>query len=109
MRLWESEGGLFEFGHRFGSVTGFFKPAPSPKPRQNSKTLAPHGYSFSSKALGGGIRKNGELFEIAENIRRRENLACALRFSGVGNINTSHENQECQAKPGQGQNWRRQP
>src|ERR1700722_15159969 len=38
-------GGLFEFWLRFGSVTGFFKPAPSPKPRQNSKILAPHGYS----------------------------------------------------------------
>jgi phosphatidylinositol-3-phosphatase len=47
----ESEGGLFEFWLRFGSVTGFFKPAPSPKPRQNSKILAPHGYNFSSNAL----------------------------------------------------------
>jgi hypothetical protein len=40
-----------EFWLRFGSVTGFFKPTPSPKPRQNFKILAPHGYSFSSNAL----------------------------------------------------------
>ena len=52
-------GGLFEFWLRFGSVTGLFKPAPSPKPRQNSKILAPNGYSISSNALslprGGGF------------------------------------------------------
>jgi hypothetical protein len=27
----EERSGFFEFWHRFGSVTGFFKPAPSPK------------------------------------------------------------------------------
>jgi hypothetical protein len=37
---------------RFGSVTGFFKPAPSPKPRQKPKSLAPHRYIFSVNALG---------------------------------------------------------
>src|SRR5690242_9988528 len=30
------------FWLRFGSVTGFFKPAPSPKPRQKTKILAAH-------------------------------------------------------------------
>ncbi|HXE42375.1 MAG TPA: hypothetical protein VN516_05055 [Candidatus Baltobacteraceae bacterium] len=34
--------GLFGFWLRFGSVTGFIKPAPSPKPRQNPKILAPN-------------------------------------------------------------------
>src|SRR5262245_34178643 len=29
--------GLFGFWLRFGSVTGFLEPAPSPKPRQNTK------------------------------------------------------------------------
>jgi hypothetical protein len=36
---------------RFGSVTGFFKPAPSPKPRQKPKILAAHRYIFSVNAL----------------------------------------------------------
>jgi hypothetical protein len=36
---------------RFGSVTGFFKPAPSPKPRQKSKILAAHRYIISVNAL----------------------------------------------------------
>jgi hypothetical protein len=35
---WRKGGsGLFGFWLRFGSVTGFDKPAPSPKPRQNTK------------------------------------------------------------------------
>ena len=34
---------------RFGSVTGFFKPAPSPKPRQNSKIRAPGWLQFLFK------------------------------------------------------------
>src|ERR1700744_3935504 len=46
------ESGLFGFGLRFGSVTGFFKPAPSPKPRPNQKILAPRGYGISLNALG---------------------------------------------------------
>jgi len=41
--------GLFDFWLRFGSVTGFFKPAPSPKPRQNLKILAPHWLQFFFK------------------------------------------------------------
>src|SRR6185312_13370127 len=36
------DSGLFCFWRRFGSVTGFFKPAPSPKPRQKPKILAPN-------------------------------------------------------------------
>jgi hypothetical protein len=32
---------FFGFWRRFGSVTGFIKPAPSPKPRQKPKILAP--------------------------------------------------------------------
>src|SRR6185437_15012609 len=47
----EGGGGLFGFWLRFGSVTGFLKPAPSPKPRQNPKILAPNGYSIFSNAL----------------------------------------------------------
>src|SRR6185437_1728345 len=43
--------GLFDFWLRFGSVTGFFKPAPSPKPRQKPKILAAHRYIFSVNAL----------------------------------------------------------
>jgi hypothetical protein len=47
------DSGLFGFWRRFGSVTGFFKPAPSPKPRQKSKILAAHRYIFSVNALRG--------------------------------------------------------
>jgi len=46
------DGGLFGFWLRFGSVTGFCKPAPSPKPRQKPKILAAHRYIFSVNALG---------------------------------------------------------
>jgi hypothetical protein len=45
------DSGLFGFWLRFGSVTGFFKPAPSPKPRQKPKILAAHRYIFSVNAL----------------------------------------------------------
>jgi (S)-ureidoglycine aminohydrolase len=43
--------GLFDFWLRFGSVTGLFKPAPSPKPRQKPKIPAAHRYIFSVNAL----------------------------------------------------------
>jgi hypothetical protein len=46
--------GLFGFWFRFGSVTGFCKPAPSPKPRQPPKILAAHRHIFSVNALAGG-------------------------------------------------------
>jgi enterochelin esterase-like enzyme len=53
--------GLFGLGLRFGSVTGFFKPAPSPKPRPSPKILAAQRYIFSVNALvlfliAGGLR-----------------------------------------------------
>src|SRR5262249_13436767 len=47
--------GLFGFWFRFASVTGFFEPAPSPKPRQNPKILAAHRYIFSVNAPAGMI------------------------------------------------------
>jgi putative membrane protein insertion efficiency factor len=45
------DSGLFCFWLRFSSVTGFFKPAPSLKPRQKTKILAAHRYIFSVNAL----------------------------------------------------------
>jgi len=45
------DSGLFDFWLRFGSVTGFFKPAPSPKPRPKSKILAAHRHIISVNAL----------------------------------------------------------
>jgi hypothetical protein len=42
IRVTDKESGLFDLWRRFGSVTGFSKPAPSPKPRQSSKILAPN-------------------------------------------------------------------
>jgi hypothetical protein len=46
-----ADSGLLGFWLRFGSITGFFKPAPSPKPRQKPKILAAHRYIFSVNAL----------------------------------------------------------
>ena len=53
--LKSKDGGLFAFGLRFGSVTGFFKPAPSPKPRPKAKILAAQRYVFSVNALITGL------------------------------------------------------
>ena len=47
--------GLFGLWLRFGSVTGFFKPAPSPKPRQKPKIPAAHRYIFSVNALDSAL------------------------------------------------------
>ena len=44
------DSGLLGFWLRFGSVSGFFKPAPSPKPRQKPKILAAHPYIVSVNA-----------------------------------------------------------
>ena len=46
-------GGLFEFWLRFDSVAGHCGHAPSPKPRQNPKILAPNGYRISLITLPG--------------------------------------------------------
>jgi hypothetical protein len=46
-----AKSGLFGFWLRFGLVTGFFKPAPSPKPRQKPKILAAPRYIFAINAL----------------------------------------------------------
>src|SRR5580698_836328 len=45
------ESGLFDSWRRFGSVAGRCRPAPSPKPRQDSKILAPNGHRISLMAL----------------------------------------------------------
>jgi hypothetical protein len=49
-QLKSADSGLFDFWRRFGSVAGFFKPAPSPKPRQKPKILATLRYIFSVNA-----------------------------------------------------------
>jgi hypothetical protein len=48
---------------RFGSGTGLFKPASSPKPRRKSKILAAHRYIISVNALRCQVafRKNGAI------------------------------------------------
>jgi len=46
------DGGLFVLGLRFGSVTGFMEPAPSPKPCPRPKILAAQPYIFAVNALG---------------------------------------------------------
>jgi hypothetical protein len=45
------DSGVFGFWRRFGSVTGVCNHAPSPKPCQKPKTLAPHRYIISVNAL----------------------------------------------------------
>ena len=52
--------GLFGFRLRFGSVTGFFKPAPSPKLRQKSNPRAC--YFFAVNALGTSKEGTGTPF-----------------------------------------------
>src|ERR1700684_4395222 len=47
--------GLFGFWLRFGSVTGRCGHAPSPKPRQNPKILAPNGHGISLTTLMVGM------------------------------------------------------
>jgi hypothetical protein len=47
--------GLLGFWLHFRSVTGFFKPAPSRKPRHKPKILAAHHYIFSVNALITGL------------------------------------------------------
>jgi len=54
--------GLFGLWLRFGSVTGFFKPAPSPKPRQSPKILAPNWLQYffkRSQIKFGKANRNG--------------------------------------------------
>jgi hypothetical protein len=46
-----TDSGLLGFWLRFRSVAGFFKPAPSRKPRHKPKILAVHRYIFSVNAL----------------------------------------------------------
>jgi hypothetical protein len=46
-----TDSGLLGFWLRFRSVTGFFKPAPSQKPRHKPKILAAHRYIFPVNAL----------------------------------------------------------
>jgi hypothetical protein len=55
------DSGFFGFWLRFGSVTGFFKPAPSSKPRQTPKILAAHRYIFSVNTLKQLKIKNAKL------------------------------------------------
>jgi hypothetical protein len=45
------------FGFVSSQSQGSFEPAPSPKPRQNPKILAPNGYSIFSNALAFGIAR----------------------------------------------------
>jgi hypothetical protein len=59
---------FLDFGFVSAQLRGSFEPAPSPKPRQNPKILAPNNYTFSSNALvhlpacaGGGF---GVLIQI---------------------------------------------
>src|SRR5580692_6367837 len=51
--------GLFGFWLRFRSVTGHYGHAPSLKPCQKPKILAPHNYTISGKALLSGLGKRG--------------------------------------------------
>ena len=44
------ESGLFDFGFVSAQSQGFFEPAPSPKPRQKPKILAPNGCNIFSNA-----------------------------------------------------------
>jgi hypothetical protein len=71
------DSGLFGFWLRFGSVTGLFKPAPSPKPRQKSKILAAHRYIISVNALSARrIKTKIDRFEIFRLFEGRVMIRC---------------------------------
>jgi hypothetical protein len=55
---------FFAFWLRFGSVTGLCRHAPSPKPRQNAKIPAPHGYSISLNALISAVRTLKKMLNV---------------------------------------------
>src|SRR6202000_2997708 len=66
----ESKSGLFELWRRFGSVTGFFKPAPSPKPRQKPKILAPNWLPyFFNRSKGSTPESVWKRFDDASSIK----------------------------------------
>jgi hypothetical protein len=79
--------GLFGFWRRFGSVTGFFKPVPLPKPRQKPKILAAHRYIFSVNALMGSIRVarmvEGQMVGTRPAARRRRQHARGVCSPGI--------------------------
>jgi hypothetical protein len=81
------ESGLSDFWFRFGSVTGLFKPAPSPKPCQKPKILAAPRYIFSinapgmSKASAAATRQ--ALICLAGRILGIFNAPMQKRFSAV--------------------------
>src|SRR3974390_1791791 len=63
--------GLFGLWLRFGSVTGFFKPAPSPKPRQSPKILAPNWLQhFFKRSKPGTVQR----FERDRSFRRKASI-----------------------------------
>jgi hypothetical protein len=64
-----ADSGLFGFRLRFGSVAGYFKPAPSPKPRQKPKILAAHRYTFSVNALKIGAIVEGEFQQAMRSVQ----------------------------------------
>jgi hypothetical protein len=87
-----AESGLFGFWRRFGSVTGFFKPAPSPKPRQKPKILAPHRYIFSVNALAIKPRR-GEVEQA--NMKKVINGSCSRRERDIFGAERSNFNSSC--------------
>jgi hypothetical protein len=52
---WRHGAVLLGFGIVSAQSQGFFEPAPSSKPRQNPKILAPNGYSIFENAPGTGL------------------------------------------------------
>jgi hypothetical protein len=62
-----TDSGLLGFWLRFRSVTGFFKPAPSQKPRHKPKILAAHRDIFSVNALNQGILINIAVWAAPKN------------------------------------------
>ena len=81
MRMKKGESGLFGFWLRFGSVTGRFGHAPSPKPRQNPKILAPHRLHLFFNALN--IRIERELVSPAP-LRRVYTCLLSMRSHDIG-------------------------
>ena len=85
--------GLFDFWLCFGSVTGFFKPAPSPNPAmagQKPKIPAAHRYIFSVNALtklfGDVIPPPGEFSDFLLSLAQSRFAEHAENFFAVGKL-----------------------
>jgi len=81
--------GLFQFWHRFDSVTGFFKPAPSPKPRHPPPATRHNSLIGNLRragscriVVGGGVQNPRTAAVLKASRSTFEHAAAGLRHRG---------------------------